>query len=446
MSQQAVAELNLGGDLSARDRRLAQQDARIASAARGRVRDTSSILSELENNERMRSARKSERRAFAGQVLGMEGQFAGQEASMGLQSQMSNQASDQRLNEQLLQQGQLNLQQDTGNTARNMQAQMANQSSAQAEFAAKQQGQNLNQNFELGFDQMNMQAQMANQSSDIQSGVANQGADMQRQLANQQADLASQQNNQNAMLQLGAREMAASAQNQQAQMGLTQMEQAALAANAQAEMNRQNRLLDAGKADIDRGIAVAQINQGYEAAGLAADRAAAAQRVGLEQANVIDPTQALFGRASGAGTIAGQNLYGNAAGTGQLPTMYNPAQGAQFAANQAAGLNSYNAAYMGAQGQVSAGKSAMVGNMVSGLFQGLGNAVPVPPCWVAREVYGIYNPRWLIFRDWLLSESPSWFRKLYIKHGSSFAKWLRNKPTLKKIIKLWMNSIIKGRV
>jgi len=33
-------------------------------------------------------------------------------------------------------------------------------------------------------------------------------------------------------------------------------------------------------------------------------------------------------------------------------------------------------------------------------------------CWVAREVYGADNPRWLEFRTWLLTQAPAWFRDL----------------------------------
>ena len=65
-------------------------------------------------------------------------------------------------------------------------------------------------------------------------------------------------------------------------------------------------------------------------------------------------------------------------------------------------------------------------------------------CWVAREVYGINNYKWLLFRDYLSNESPIWFKNIYIKHGEKFAKFISNKPLLKSIIKLWMNKKIKN--
>ena len=68
---------------------------------------------------------------------------------------------------------------------------------------------------------------------------------------------------------------------------------------------------------------------------------------------------------------------------------------------------------------------------------------PIGPCWVAREVYGTDNPKWLQFREWLLGYSPSWFRNLYIKHGEKFAKFISNKPFVKNIIRKWMDTKIK---
>lgn len=71
---------------------------------------------------------------------------------------------------------------------------------------------------------------------------------------------------------------------------------------------------------------------------------------------------------------------------------------------------------------------------------------PPPPisfrCWVAREVYGVDNPSWLMFRDYLDYSAPEWFRNLYLNHGENFAKFISNKPTLKTIIRAWMDSKI----
>lgn len=61
-------------------------------------------------------------------------------------------------------------------------------------------------------------------------------------------------------------------------------------------------------------------------------------------------------------------------------------------------------------------------------------------CWVAREVYGIENPKWLDFREWMLNDSPAWFRALYLKFGERFAKFISDKPKVKAVIRRWMDS------
>ena len=65
-------------------------------------------------------------------------------------------------------------------------------------------------------------------------------------------------------------------------------------------------------------------------------------------------------------------------------------------------------------------------------------------CWVAREVYGETNPQWLLFRSWLLDDSPSWFRNLYISKGEAFADWLSKNTWLKPVIRRWMDGRIRS--
>ena len=105
------------------------------------------------------------------------------------------------------------------------------------------------------------------------------------------------------------------------------------------------------------------------------DQAFAAQRIGLEQATSADPFLALTGRASGAAVGAGQNLYGNAAaGIGAGPSLFNPAQGAEFMANQSAMLNSYNSAIYGADqarsGAIIGGALGAAGSIGGGFLAG----------------------------------------------------------------------------
>ena len=65
-------------------------------------------------------------------------------------------------------------------------------------------------------------------------------------------------------------------------------------------------------------------------------------------------------------------------------------------------------------------------------------------CWVAREVYGEFHPLWLLFRRWLLGDSPNWFRNLYISKGEAFANWLSNNAWLKPMIRFWMDGRIRS--
>jgi len=63
-------------------------------------------------------------------------------------------------------------------------------------------------------------------------------------------------------------------------------------------------------------------------------------------------------------------------------------------------------------------------------------------CWVAREVYGIDNPKWLQFREWMLTKASDNLRNYYIEYGERIAKSIRNRPKIKALIRKWMDSKI----
>ncbi|MFM9059747.1 MAG: hypothetical protein ACKOSQ_11605, partial [Planctomycetaceae bacterium] len=67
------------------------------------------------------------------------------------------------------------------------------------------------------------------------------------------------------------------------------------------------------------------------------------------------------------------------------------------------------------------------------------------PCWVAREVYGAADPRWLVFRSWLLADAPAWLRDAYIAHGETFAAWLHDRPAAKAAVRSLMDRVVTGR-
>ena len=163
-------------------------------------------------------------------------------------------------------------------------------------------------------------------------------------------------------------------------------------------------------------------------------------QLGFGQARQMggDPSAFLFGRPTQQ-TQMGSQLYGQAFGLAsqqQGPQLFDPNVGVNLALQQ----RSQDMTLMGAQAQAraarSAGKRGMVGSIIGGAFKaGLF-------CWVAREVYGAENPRWLQFRQWMLLESPTWFFNLYVKYGERFAQFISNKPFIKNIIRKWMDTKI----
>ena len=61
-------------------------------------------------------------------------------------------------------------------------------------------------------------------------------------------------------------------------------------------------------------------------------------------------------------------------------------------------------------------------------------------CWVAREVYGEDDPKWLQFREWVIGYSPDWFYKAYSKYGENVAKVVAKVPALKLVIRPFMDA------
>ena len=157
------------------------------------------------------------------------------------------------------------------------------------------------------------------------------------------------------------------------------------------------------------------------------------QAFGMNRALAGDAGNIILGRPSAAIGL-GQQTLGQAqqGAAGPMgPQLFDPNVGINMALQNQ--QNQFG--LLGAQAQADASRSA-------GLMSGIGAAFGAF-CWVAREVYGPQNPQWIQFRNWMLNDSPSWFRNLYIKYGERFAKFISNKPVLKNIIRKWMNTKIK---
>jgi len=151
-----------------------------------------------------------------------------------------------------------------------------------------------------------------------------------------------------------------------------------------------------------------------------------------------DVGMTILGRPSSAiglgGQMLGQAQQGAAGPMG--PQLFDPNVGINMALQQ----RGQDVTFQGMQAQAKAAGQA-------GAMEAAGSvasaALPLMFCWVAREVYGIESSKWLQFRKWMLNDSPSWFRNLYLKYGERTAKFISNKPRLKSIIRKWMNTKIK---
>jgi len=54
------------------------------------------------------------------------------------------------------------------------------------------------------------------------------------------------------------------------------------------------------------------------------------------------------------------------------------------------------------------------------------------------------DPRWLVFRAWMLTEAPDWMQTAYAAHGEQFAAWLHDKPLAKAAVRAAMEMAIAG--
>jgi hypothetical protein len=94
--------------------------------------------------------------------------------------------------------------------------------------------------------------------------------------------------------------------------------------------------------------------------------------------------------------------------------------------------------------QKQAGTTSAIGNIGSALIPSLISGIGNIFCWVAREVYGENNPKWLQFREWMFTCAPGWFFNFYLEHGERIAAWLKRHPWAKAPIRIWMDSRIRS--
>ncbi len=112
---------------------------------------------------------------------------------------------------------------------------------------------------------------------------------------------------------------------------------------------------------------------------------------------------------------------------------YNAAQGSPDAVGLAA--QNYAAAQQSRSGLLSSlfGAAGKVGGAAAaaGAF-----------CWVAREVYGADDPRWLRMRAWMLTKAPDALRAFYLHHGEQIAKAVSGDPDALNDLRTHMDGVL----
>ena len=71
---------------------------------------------------------------------------------------------------------------------------------------------------------------------------------------------------------------------------------------------------------------------------------------------------------------------------------------------------------------------------------------PSLQCWVARAAFGESDIRWMIFREWLLLDAPSWFRRLYIRYGESVGAWVAVSAGARRVVRALMMPAVNRKL
>jgi len=153
---------------------------------------------------------------------------------------------------------------------------------------------------------------------------------------------------------------------------------------------------------------------------------------GLYQSQAQDPYQLVLGRSGAVnqGMNAGQNAQG-AANAG--PQMFNPFNSSImdiYAGNQAN--------EMAARVATANNRSAVTGAIIGAAGSAVGGM-----CWVAREIYGEANPRWLLFRQHLLRFAPRELFAAYYAKAPALAERIRHSTTLREHVHGLLESILR---
>ena len=377
LNKRGMDLLNREAGASPLQTRNAIQQARIASQARGRLGDASSVYGEI-------GARLSADLDLESRNLGLGSQLLGQSFGMG----------QQRLG--------------TG-------AQFVGQEFGMGQQRLGTGAQLLGQEFGMGQQRTGTAAQLLSQ----RFGMGQQRLGTGAQLLGQEFGIGQQR--------LGTASNIYGQDLSRDQTNAAMQQQTALA-NQQAAMSGRGM-------DLQGLLGLGQLQQSQQQG----NRSYAMNLVNARQATSVDPFAAILGRTSGAPGMGSQAAQFTAGLAGQQlgPNLFDPNAGINLALQNQANQSNYQSNIFGAQAGMYGAQQQARGAIIGGALQGL--------CWVAREVYGNDNPMWLLFRQWLMEDSPDTFRNLYIKYGERFAKFISNKPLFKTIIRNWMTSKVKQK-
>jgi hypothetical protein len=183
---------------------------------------------------------------------------------------------------------------------------------------------------------------------------------------------------------------------------------------------------------------------------MAGDIAAQQRQAGYGQAlqSAMADRAARAGYASQLGQLGGQ-----AFGIGRDITQQQMQQGLMQQAMQQQLIDAARQQYAGYTGAPQAAlaaplaalgatpnQSTQTTSKQAGLFDYLTLAAQTAAlCWVAREVYGKDDPKWLQFREWVIGHSPDWFYNGYSKYGERVASFVNKFPVLKSVIRPFMD-------
>ena len=219
---------------------------------------------------------------------------------------------------------------------------------------------------------------------------------------------------------------------------------------AQAREAGLGRAFNVGFEDLARRERERQLQLGVDTADierrLGVDRENLAEQQRIAEANQLRQlqlTEAGLGRGialAGAQTDIDQRNIDRAlnvatGGTAQA------LQGFGVGGNLAASAAATQAGLANAQAQRQAAAKGGVGNALGQI-----GSTAIKKCWVAREVYGLTNLRWFMFREWLETKAPRWLDKIYTAYGESFALFIHDKPRTKNTIRFFMDKVIGGAI